>query len=362
MSVFTSNFPLGLAFNPVCVVLRILFQSCFNMQDIFSLTWENFSSNILQTFKGIKKSGQLHDVTLVCKDGEINAHKLILFGGSNFFQSVFTKNNHQHPLIYLKGIKAKNMEAILDFLYNGEVRIAEEDLKYFLETAEDLEINGLFQKERIKDTEQNIKIDFYDIDEDIADSIEVLKRSSYEEQMGPKASYTKITSDNGKEQNIKEDFHDIVEDIADSTEVFKSNIHNEQMGPQTSTNITGDNGKNLLRLDNNPNKIMTVEKCEKGEVDNDIVLHDILHKYENLESDETLELMEKGIEPDGTRVWKCKLCDKRNSDKTRIRKHIRGQHLKNLFQSKKRPNIILVLKIALKILLQMKSFRGRFLV
>ena len=253
------------------------------MQDIFSLTWENFSSNILETFKGIKKSGQLHDVTLVCKDGEINAHKLILFGGSNFFQSVFTKNNHQHPLIYLKGIKVKNMEAILDFLYNGEVRIAEEDLKFFLETAEDLEINGLVQKERIRNTEQNIKEDFHDILDDIADSKEVLKRNTCDELLSPQASYT---------------------------------------------NISSENGKDLLRLDNNPNKIITTEKCEKSEVNNEIVFHDILQKFENLESDETLELMEKGIGPDGTRVWKCKLCDKRNSDKTRIRKHIRGQHLK----------------------------------
>ena len=99
------------------------------MQEMFSLTWEKFSSHLLEIFKGIKTSGQLHDVTLVCADGEINAHKLILFGGSNFFQSVLTKSSHQHPLIYLKGIKVKYLQAIIDFVYNGEVKIAEEDLK-----------------------------------------------------------------------------------------------------------------------------------------------------------------------------------------------------------------------------------------
>ena len=41
--------------------------------------------------------------------------------------------------------------------------------------------------------------------------------------------------------------------------------------------------------------------------------------------------MEKITEPDGNRVWKCILCDKRNSDKTRIRKHIKANHLKKPF-------------------------------
>jgi len=174
-------------------------QSWLNMQEMISFTWEKFSSNILETFKDIKKSGQLHDVTLVCKDGEINAHKLILFGGSNFFQSVLTKSSHQHPLIYLKGIKAKNMEAIIDFLYSGEAKIAEEDLDDLLETAEDLEINGLVQKETMKSTEPNIKEDCHDIVEDIADSKEVFIRNTNVDQMGRHVPFAINANDNARD-------------------------------------------------------------------------------------------------------------------------------------------------------------------
>ena len=243
---------------------------------MFSLTWEKFSSNILESFKDIKKSGQLHDVTLVCKDGEINAHKLILFGGSSFFRSVLTKSVHKHPLIYLKGIRVKYLEAIIDFLYNGEVNIAEEDLNNLLETAEDLEINGLMKK---------------------------------------------------PEQNSKNDLKNSTEDIPDSEDVFIKNSYDEQFGQHNDSNVS-DVREYVPKIENIPKGVLSKVKNEEVKVDSDISLLGILDKYENLESDYTLEFMEKVTEPDGTRVWKCKLCDKRNSDKTKIRKHVKAQHLK----------------------------------
>ena len=245
---------------------------------MFSLTWEKFSSNILKTFKDIKKSGHLHDVTLVCADGEINAHKLVLYGGSNFFQSVLAKSIHQHPLIYLKGIKMKYLQAIIDFIYNGEVEIAEEDLNILLETAEDLEINGLVQKETMKDIK------------DVADSKELFARDTDDELMDQYVDLAKIKSENYK----------------------------------------------VVKKEENPNEIMSTEEMDRGENDNDIELLSILDKFKNLESDETLELMEKVSDPDGTRVWKCILCDKSNNDKTRIRKHVRAQHLKKTAPSQEK--------------------------
>ena len=65
-----------------------------------------------------------------------------------------------------------------NFLYSGEAKIAEEDLNDLLETAEDLEINGLVQKETTKSTEPNIKEDCHDIVEDIEDSKEVFLRNT----------------------------------------------------------------------------------------------------------------------------------------------------------------------------------------
>ena len=65
------------------------------------------------------------------------------------------KINHPTPYIYLKGIKRDVIEPILDFLYNGETKVAQEELNTFLETAQEIQVRGL-QNHRQKDNNQQI--------------------------------------------------------------------------------------------------------------------------------------------------------------------------------------------------------------
>ena len=113
------------------------------MNKYVDISYEQFNSNAGQAFKSFRKEQDLLDVTLVCDDGEIDAHKLVLYSGSEFFKSALKKSKHQHPLLYMKGIKIKYLEEILDFLYKGEVNIALDDFKEFIETASDLQIKGI---------------------------------------------------------------------------------------------------------------------------------------------------------------------------------------------------------------------------
>ena len=46
-------------------------------------------------------------------------------------------------LIYLKGISSAELGQVTDFLYNGETFITQEELKQFLETAQELQVKGL---------------------------------------------------------------------------------------------------------------------------------------------------------------------------------------------------------------------------
>merc|ERR1712198_275614 len=64
---------------------------------------------------------------------------------SPWFRSAFKRNPHQHPLFYLKGIKHSQMMGLIDFMYKGEVSVAQEDLNNFLVVAEELQIKGLTQ-------------------------------------------------------------------------------------------------------------------------------------------------------------------------------------------------------------------------
>ena len=81
----------------------------------------------------------------MCEDEQIEAHKTILSACSVFFKKLFKRHQHHHPLVYLKGVKFVELTQLLQFVYQGEVNVAREDLSSFLEAAEELKIHGLTQ-------------------------------------------------------------------------------------------------------------------------------------------------------------------------------------------------------------------------
>jgi len=111
----------------------------------FCLSWNDFESNISLSFRELREEKDFFDVTLSCGDEQIQAHKLILSACSPFFRGVLKKNAHQHPLLYLKGVKFRDLQAVLNFMYHGEVNVAQEELNSFLAVAEDLKVKGLTQ-------------------------------------------------------------------------------------------------------------------------------------------------------------------------------------------------------------------------
>jgi len=111
----------------------------------FCLRWNDFESNISVAFRDIREEKDFFDCTLSCGSKQIQAHKLILSACSPFFRSVLKQNPHQHPLLYLKGVQFTDLQAVLNFMYHGEVNVAQEELNSFLAVAEDLEVKGLTQ-------------------------------------------------------------------------------------------------------------------------------------------------------------------------------------------------------------------------
>jgi len=125
----------------------------------FCLRWNDFETNISRAFQDLREEKDFLDVTLAC-DGEkqIKVHKVILSACSPFFRSVLRKNPHDHPLLYLKGVKYNELQSILNFMYYGEVNVAHEDLNGFLSVAEDLKIKGLTQSDNNKKSEETKEV------------------------------------------------------------------------------------------------------------------------------------------------------------------------------------------------------------
>jgi hypothetical protein len=112
----------------------------------FCLRWNDFESNISSAFRELREDKDFFDVTLACEDSDqLQAHKVILSACSPFFRTVLRRNRHDHPLLYLKGVKYLDLVAVLNFMYHGEVNVAQEELNSFLAVAEDLRVKGLTQ-------------------------------------------------------------------------------------------------------------------------------------------------------------------------------------------------------------------------
>jgi len=116
----------------------------------FCLRWNDFESNVSIAFRELREEKDFFDVTLACDDNQVQAHKVILSACSPFFRNILRKNPHQHPLLYLKGVKYTELLSVLNFMYQGEVNVAQEELNSFLAVAEELRVKGLTQNNQSK--------------------------------------------------------------------------------------------------------------------------------------------------------------------------------------------------------------------
>ena len=108
---------------------------------ILNLKWNEFHQNITSSYQELNNGSEFSDVTLVCEENQhIEAHRIILTAFSTFFSALLKRNTHSHPMVYMRGIKTKDMAAIIDFIYHGEAKICQEDLDGFLALAEELQI------------------------------------------------------------------------------------------------------------------------------------------------------------------------------------------------------------------------------
>jgi len=113
----------------------------------FCLRWNDFENNISTAFRELRDDKDFFDVTLACNGDQIQAHKVILSACSPFFRNILRRNPHQHPLLYLKGVKYTDLQSVLNFMYHGEVNVAQEELNSFLAVAEELSVKGLTQNQ-----------------------------------------------------------------------------------------------------------------------------------------------------------------------------------------------------------------------
>ena len=108
------------------------------------LKWNDFKFNVSKSFSTLRKEQDFNDVTLVSDDHEVfSGHKVVLSASSEFFKRILRKAEHAKPMIYLNGVRFKELSQILDYIYDGEVQLFQEEVDDFISTAQKLKIDGL---------------------------------------------------------------------------------------------------------------------------------------------------------------------------------------------------------------------------
>lgn len=106
------------------------------------LNWNNHAS-VFNSFKNFLSKEEMVDVTLACEGKSLKAHKLILSACSPFFQSLLSENPCKHPIVILTHVKYKELQAVIDFMYDGEINVREEHLTSLIKVAEALKVKVL---------------------------------------------------------------------------------------------------------------------------------------------------------------------------------------------------------------------------
>ncbi|XP_059487091.1 protein bric-a-brac 2-like isoform X3 [Neocloeon triangulifer] len=122
----------------------------------YSLRWNNYVRHMTSAFESLRSDRDLIDVTLSCEGKKIPAHKMLLSACSSYFKDLFKENPCQHPVIIFRNVTFDDLMALVDFMYNGEVNVEQEQLASFLNTAELLQVQGLTNsskdQEKVKKT------------------------------------------------------------------------------------------------------------------------------------------------------------------------------------------------------------------
>merc|ERR1712025_1450387 len=112
-------------------------------QQQFCLRWNDFQTNMVASFKHLRDEKSFTDVTIACDGQSCKAHKMILSACSPYFKALLEENPSKHPIIILKDVPFSHLQAILEYMYAGEVNVSQADLPAFLKTAERLKVKGL---------------------------------------------------------------------------------------------------------------------------------------------------------------------------------------------------------------------------
>lgn len=106
----------------------------------FCVSWNSHQSNMHSAFPKLLSSEQFVDVTLACDGGSIKCHKVVLSACSDYLERLLLEIPCTHPVIFLRDMKMWELQALVEFMYRGEVYVEQQQLATLMQAAEVLQV------------------------------------------------------------------------------------------------------------------------------------------------------------------------------------------------------------------------------
>ncbi|XP_045123765.1 zinc finger and BTB domain-containing protein 49-like isoform X1 [Portunus trituberculatus] len=110
---------------------------------LLSLRWNNHSSSFLKQLSFLRDKETYSDLTLVCGGQFYQVHRLVVSGCSEYFRAILEHTPCRHPAVVLQDLPPRHLEALLSYMYLGQVSVPQDDLGGLIKAAECLAIKGL---------------------------------------------------------------------------------------------------------------------------------------------------------------------------------------------------------------------------
>ena len=95
--------------------------------------WHQKSSTWKERFKTLLYQQDFVDVTFVSEDNK--EIKVVLSPSSPIFRSILLRNPYQNPLLFISGVQHLELKSLLNFMYLGQIEVAQDDLNSFMAIA-----------------------------------------------------------------------------------------------------------------------------------------------------------------------------------------------------------------------------------
>jgi len=294
----------------------------------FCLRWNDFESSISGSLRDLREEKDFFDVTLSCGDEQLQAHKVILSACSPFFRNILRRNKHDHPLLYLKGMKYADLVSVLNFMYQGEVNVAQEDLNSFLAVAEDLKVKGLTQSNSDSSVDHSKQSGFNH------PSTHQLPTEKKQPQM--KRHHLDSLSQRNTSDNVtnNDDIQEILPIKSEPTihhplELLTGLSHTT---PTYSRDITEDGDGVVVNPDTEEYSMEYIDYEEYGTQGTSYHARGVIVGQEDSRDVESLvqSFMKKTTDEFNTSVWQCLQCGKVSKVSTNLKDHIEANHIEGL--------------------------------